>query len=72
MALTRNEEKALMAAQIEEIKRHKWIESEKVGRDLGDVAVFDWIDQHAAAFRPYYSLKLLRQRLRQMLSQRLA
>jgi len=68
MSLTSAEEQALMAAQIEEIKRHKWIESEKAGYDLGNDAVFDWIDKHAAAFRPHYSLTLLRQRERHMLS----
>ncbi len=37
--------------QIEEIDRHKWIESQKAGYDLGDRAVFDWVEKHAAAFR---------------------
>ena len=30
----------------EEIARHKWIESEKAGRDLGDKAVEDWSKNH--------------------------
>lgn len=37
--------------QIEEIDRHKWIESQKAGYDLGDRAVFDWVEKHAATFR---------------------
>ena len=37
--------------QIEEINRHKWIESEKAGYDLGDQAVFEWVENHAAGFR---------------------
>mgnify|MGYP006432526865 CR=1 FL=1 len=37
--------------QVEEINRYKWIESEKVGYDLGDRAVFDWVENHAAGFR---------------------
>jgi hypothetical protein len=37
--------------QIEEINRHKWIESQKAGYDLGDIAVFDWVDRYAAQFR---------------------
>lgn len=37
--------------QIEEIQRHKWIESEKAGRDLGQEAVLDWIHRYAASFR---------------------
>ena len=31
---------------IEEIKRHKWIESEKAGRDIGDKAAFEWLERH--------------------------
>jgi len=38
-------------AQIEEIMKHKWIESEKAGRDIGKKAVGDWIEKHAAAWR---------------------
>jgi len=37
--------------QMEEINRHKWIESQKVGYDLGDNAVYDWVDRYAAQFR---------------------
>ncbi len=37
--------------QIEEIDRHKWIESQKAGYDLGDRAVYDWVEKHAADFR---------------------
>src|SRR5947209_7447883 len=29
-----------------EIERHKWIESEKAKRDLGEAAIFDWINVH--------------------------
>ncbi len=42
-----------LALQREEILRHKWIESEKAGRDLGQDAVLDWIVNHARAFRRY-------------------
>jgi hypothetical protein len=37
--------------QAKEILRHKWIESEKAGRDLGEEAVYDWIQRYAADFR---------------------
>lgn len=37
--------------QIQEIDRHKWIESQKAGYDLGDRAVFDWVEKYAASFR---------------------
>ena len=33
-------------AEREEILRHKWIESEKAGRDLGEFAVRQWIKEH--------------------------
>ncbi len=36
--------------QLEEIKRHKWIESEKAGHDLGEVAVVQWVEQYAEGF----------------------
>ncbi len=41
----------LVEAEKHEIEVHKWIESEKAGRDLGNEAVKDWIDKHAAEFR---------------------
>ncbi|HEY8506648.1 MAG TPA: hypothetical protein VIL46_18845 [Gemmataceae bacterium] len=30
----------------EEVSRYKWIESEKAGRDLGEVAVRRWVKEH--------------------------
>ena len=62
--LTQSELIALMTAQIKEIERHKWIQSEKAGYDLGQAAVFDWIERFAAAFRIYYTHLLIRQRKR--------
>ena len=44
--------------QIEEIQRHRWIESEKVGYDIGeDAAALDWIKNHSAQFRREYQEK---------------
>ena len=40
----------LIKLQIEEMARHKWIESEKAGYDLGDNALFQWIELHMDAF----------------------
>lgn len=37
--------------QLEEINRHKWIESQKAGRDLGEDAVYDWVRKYAKDFR---------------------
>lgn len=39
-------------AEREEILRHKWIESEKAGRDIGfEEALTDWIVNHRAQWR---------------------
>ncbi len=39
-------------AEKEEILKHKWIESEKAGRDIGfERALTDWIVKHRAAWR---------------------
>jgi len=35
-----------------EILKHKWLESEKLGYDIGfDKAIFDWIINHRTAWR---------------------
>ena len=36
---------------MEEMLRHKWIESEKAGYDLGEICFLDWIKTHGAQFR---------------------
>jgi hypothetical protein len=39
-------------AEREEILRHKWIESEKAGHDIGfERALTDWIIRHRSAWR---------------------
>ena len=39
-------------SEREEILRHKWIESEKAGYDIGfEKALLDWIVQHRAHWR---------------------
>jgi hypothetical protein len=39
-------------AEREEILRHKWIESEKAGRDIGfERALIDWTRHHRAQWR---------------------
>lgn len=41
-----------------EILRHKWIESEKAGRDIGfDDALIDWTVNHRSAWRRAYIAK---------------
>jgi len=39
-------------AEREEILKHKWIESEKVGHDIGfEKALLDWIIKHRSEWR---------------------
>jgi hypothetical protein len=39
-------------AELEEILRHKWLESEKAGRDIGfERALTDWIMKHRSKWR---------------------
>lgn len=39
-------------AEKEEILKHKWIESEKQGHDIGfEAALVDWITKHRAGWR---------------------
>jgi len=41
-----------LAAEREEILRHKWFESEKAGRDIGfEQALINWILHHRASWR---------------------
>lgn len=42
--------KEYLEIQRREIERHKWIESEKAGRDLGMDAAIDWILKYADVF----------------------
>jgi hypothetical protein len=39
-------------AEREEILKHKWIESEKAGKDIGfEKALLDWIVKHRSSWR---------------------
>jgi hypothetical protein len=39
-------------AEFEEILKHKWIESEKAGHDIGlDFALIDWVIKHRSKWR---------------------
>ena len=38
-------------AEVEEINKHKWIESEKAGYDIGwNKALIDWIQNHKSEY----------------------
>lgn len=40
--------------ELEEINRHKWIESEKAGHDIGfEQALIDWVMHHRAGWLRY-------------------
>jgi hypothetical protein len=47
----------ILRIELEEILKHKWIESEKAGYDLGDQAVWDWVKKYAQEFREYWEKK---------------
>ena len=43
---------------IEEINRHKWLESEIAGYDIGfEAATEDWLKKHAGAWIAYHANK---------------
>lgn len=45
--------KKYMQTQCEEINKHTWIESEKAGYDLGEIAKQEWIEKYAKRFREW-------------------
>jgi hypothetical protein len=50
-------------AEREEILRHKWIESEKAGHDIGfERALLDWIVRHRSGWRDERSESIRSQR----------
>lgn len=40
-----------LLAQAQAMNDHKWIESEKAARDLGEAAYRDWVEKFAKQFR---------------------
>jgi len=52
--------------QKDEIEKHKWIESEKAGKDLGQDAVLDWIKKYAKKFRKEYVEKDLETAIKEL------
>ena len=46
---------------IEEINRHKWLESEIAGYDIGfEAAAEDWLKKHSAVWIAYHANKKLK------------
>ena len=59
MTLRRSNVYKEFLAEREEIMRHKWLESEKVGYDIGyDKALLDWIMNHRDKWRKSYRIAL--------------
>jgi hypothetical protein len=52
--MDKHEFNEFMEAQRREIARHRWIASEKAGRDLGQEAALDWVKNHAEEFRVWW------------------
>lgn len=46
-----------LSEQKHEMEKYKWIESEKAGCDLGNIAIMDWIKKYAKQFREEYTAK---------------
>ena len=43
---------------VEEINRHRWIESEKAGKDIAfEKAARDWIDRYSGSWLAYHKFK---------------
>lgn len=40
--------------QREEMMRHKWLVSEREGRDIGSAAVLEWVDLYAEEWRNWF------------------
>ncbi len=50
--------KSYLEIQSREIERHKWIESEKAGKDLGMDAAIDWILKYADMFSDQFNQEI--------------
>lgn len=59
IALKRSDVYKEFLAEREEIMKHKWLESEKAGHDIGyDKALLDWIMNHREKWRTSYRRRL--------------
>jgi hypothetical protein len=51
----KNEKLLTNKQAVEEINRHRWIESEKAGYDIGfEAASLDWLERFSAAWMDYH------------------
>ena len=53
--MSREELKAYLNAQLDEIQKYKWIESERHSEDIGfERAAFEWIGKYGDSFHQYW------------------
>jgi superfamily I DNA and RNA helicase len=57
LSRTEKRNNEFLREQIHQMEIHKWIESEKAGKDLSDIALLDWINRFAAQFRREWEKK---------------
>ena len=51
----KNEQLLKNKQAVEEINRHRWIESEKAGHDIGfETASLDWLEKFSTAWMQYH------------------
>ena len=56
----------IVRSQHEEIKKYKWIESEKLGRDIGwERAAREWLQNHFPEWKRYRWERAIREALRE-------
>ncbi|MBO7501512.1 MAG: hypothetical protein J6Z50_03270 [Fibrobacterales bacterium] len=61
--MTATEMRTYLEEQKQEMLRHKWIESERAGHDLGQACMLDWIKVHAEGFRRDFTERMAREKL---------
>ena len=59
----------IVRSQHEEIKKHKWIESEKLGQDIGwERASQEWMQKYFHDWKRYWWKRAIREALREELT----
>ena len=58
--------KKYLETQKKDMEKYKWLESEKAGRNLGEVAILDWIKKYAKPYRKKWVMHDLELALREL------